>query len=188
LALAAEAAEERGPRTEGNPNNDEAAESEELAMIGTGQLRVISTQGFLQVSVDGIDRGLTPVQPFDLPAGRHRVRTIETEYTLAQTHEVVIPPDEQTTLRLEPNYKPSTIKLQGFPAGAQIHLDGRPLGEVRSLRLNSNRTYAIDVYIGDVRVQTASVIRGVERGQLLPGSLMTIPFRGEPESKLPESP
>ena len=163
-------------------------ESEDLAMVGTGQLHVISTEGFLRVVVDDVARGLTPVQPFDLPAGKHLVQTIETEFTLAQTLEVIIRPDEKNTLRLEPNYKPSTVRLQGFPAGARIHLDGQSIGEVRSIRLNRNRTFAIDVFMGDDLLQTASVIRGVERGQLLPGQTRTIRFRPSNNDNLPESP
>jgi hypothetical protein len=159
----------------------EAERAELLAMVGTGQLHVISTAGFLRVTVDGVERGLTPVQPFDIPAGKHVVRTLETEYTLAQTIPVLVPPDEKTTLRLQPNYKPSTVELRGFPEDALVHLDGQPRGQVRSIRLNRNRTYAIDVYLDGGLIQTASVVRGVERGQLLPGGAMVWRFQEQAE-------
>jgi len=174
-------AEEREARAAAKEAAEEAEKTDLLAMVGTGQLHVISTAGFLRVSVDNVERGLTPVQPFDIPAGKHLVRALETEYTLAQTIEVLVPPDKKTTLRLEPNYKPSTVVLEGFPATAVVHLDGQPLGQVRSLRLNRNRTFAIDIYLDGTLLQTASVVRGVERGQLLPGRSMTVRFQNQEE-------
>jgi len=166
----------------------EAGEERELAMVGSGQLHIMSTEGFLEVIVDDTPRGLTPVQPFTLSAGSHSVRTVETQFTMAQKLEVIVRPDEKKTLRLEPRYKTSTVQLEGFPAGAVVHLDGQALGEVRTIRLNRNRTFAIDVFSGGELLQTASVVRGVERGQLLPGRSLTIRYSGPREPKEPESP
>lgn len=178
---AAREAEDRRAGAAEKLASEEAEKAELLAMVGTGQLHVISTAGFLKVSVDNVERGLTPVQPFDIPAGKHLVRALETEYTLAQTVEVLVPPDKKTTLRIDPNYKPSTVQLEGFPGKAVVHLDGQPLGQVRSLRLNRNHTFAIDIYLDRTLIQTASVVRGVERGQLLPGGSITVRFQKQGE-------
>ena len=40
---------------------------------GNGRLQVIATPGWCSVSVDGVQRGVTPLASLDLPAGLHRL-------------------------------------------------------------------------------------------------------------------
>ena len=141
----------------------------EPALEGTGRLRVISTGSYLTVRVNGKAVGYTPVAPMELEAGDHLVEIEESEFTLAQRIEVRLNPEDERTLRLAPSYKPSFVQLAGFPAAARVVLDGSDRGTERRLQLDEARTYAIDVFLDDNRIQTASVVRGVERGQLLPG-------------------
>jgi tetratricopeptide (TPR) repeat protein len=55
-----------------------------------GALAVIAEEAGARLSVDGIDRGRTPVDPFALNAGAHTVR-LEGEHGAAEARVVVVP-------------------------------------------------------------------------------------------------
>jgi serine/threonine-protein kinase len=47
--------------------------SRAVAAKGMGRLSVSASPGWCSVSVDGVARGVTPLAPFEVPAGSHRV-------------------------------------------------------------------------------------------------------------------
>ena len=103
----------------------------------------------------------------------------EGEFTQAHSQTIVLRPDESKTVTVQPIYKASNLRFSGFPLGTRVHVNGKARGNATgSVQLKESRTYAIDFFVGAQRVQTSSVTRGVEDGQLLPGRSMTISYRG----------
>ena len=64
---------------------------------GTGEL-VLRIRPYADVHIDGRRRGLTPMPPIKLPAGRHRVRLVNDSLGRSVIRNVNIEPGKRTTL------------------------------------------------------------------------------------------
>ncbi|MDF1563439.1 MAG: radical SAM protein [Deltaproteobacteria bacterium] len=68
--------------------------------LGTGQL-YLSTRPEVDISVDGVERGRTPVYLEDLKVGEHTVRLHDEAAGIDETRTIRIARDQRTTLKLE---------------------------------------------------------------------------------------
>ena len=69
---------------------------------GTGEL-VLRIRPYADVHIDGRRRGLTPMPPISLPAGRHRVRLVNDTLGRSVIRNVVIEPGKRTILSVNLN-------------------------------------------------------------------------------------
>ncbi|HEY7514120.1 MAG TPA: PEGA domain-containing protein, partial [Vicinamibacteria bacterium] len=100
----------------------------------------------VRVSIDGQERGTTPLRPFEVAAGEHEVRLraegyapLETRVTLAgggatQVLEVTLVPDR------------APVTFDSDPRGATVRVDGREVG---------NTPLTVDLTSGDRRVDVS---------------------------------
>jgi serine/threonine-protein kinase len=108
---------------------------------GAARLLVRSTPGGATVTVDGVDRGTTPLVLRDLPIGTRRVTIARRGYTIAERSitlsgdrpsrsiEVTLVPIAGTSAPARP--APATsgaLVVESRPSGAAVTLDGNPAG------------------------------------------------------------
>jgi hypothetical protein len=78
------------------------------------------------VYVDGVRRGATPITPFGLPSGTHKL-TVKHPHRLDIEGEVVIRAGAETHQKIELR-KAARVTLDVQPKGAEIRVDGDTLG------------------------------------------------------------
>ena len=151
---------------------------------GVGGLKVMAADGFLEFRVDGGTKLFTPTpQYLQLDAGDHTLEVLGSATQVGYTEVVRVLPDVQDTLTLQPRYKPSTVKLDGFPLGSVYYLDGAFQGSADGsvgVPLTDFKTYAISVEFNGRTIVEEAVTRGLGgAGVLDPGSERVIAFSGD---------
>jgi hypothetical protein len=92
-------------------------------VLGSGAVTVRSEPTEAGVFVDGLFRGVTPLEITGLPGGRHSVR-IEKGGFKVLFAALETPPRGVTSFRLEP-VDTGLVDVRTEPAGAEVYLDGR---------------------------------------------------------------
>ncbi len=132
------------------------------------------------VSIDGAEPRFAPFRVDDMPAGTHTVQLMESPHWLPQTLQVQVCGASQPVIAaIRGKLKPSTLRLAGYPPGASVMLDSRPLGSVSSngsVQLDENRTYTLQVVMDGETLGLHIVTRGLDGagGELLPGQVRTL--------------
>lgn len=115
-------------------------EAFEVTSAGPGQVRFALTllPGRLRVdtgavagarvSVAGQERGITPLAPFDLPAGEHEVAVQAEGYRPFSGRVAVEGAGREQTLRVELVPDRAQVSFGSEPAGAEVRVDGHAVG------------------------------------------------------------
>ncbi|MCP4873221.1 MAG: protein kinase [Proteobacteria bacterium] len=157
---------------------------QEPVLEGIGGLKVTAADGFLTFRVDGGKSLFTPTpEHLQLDAGDHTIEVLGSGTQVGYSKTVRVLPDARETLVLQPRYKPSTVKLTGFPLGSVYYVDGIFIGSADGtvrITLDEFKTYSISVEFNGQTIVEEGVTRGLTgTGVLDPGGERLIPFPGD---------
>jgi serine/threonine-protein kinase len=153
----------------------------EPLLEGEGRLKLISSGGFLTFTVDGGEARMTPTPGYiALDAGDHEVAVLGSETQVGYRRIVRVLPNVDATETLEPRYKPSFVRLEGFVLGSVYLIDGTFIGSADGgvrIELDEFRTYSIVVRFNGRKIIEEAVTRGLDGpGILIPGAEKVIAF------------
>ena len=111
------------------PHNDPVnVTTNDLPTVKLGELNVTSTPTGAQVLVDGVDKGLTPMQHLQLPSDKPvRVEVRLAGYKPWVAEGVSIPSTQLAPLEALPPVQ-AQVSLRSEPAGATVFANGQPIG------------------------------------------------------------
>ena len=97
---------------------------DETLMLDSGVLRIISEPTGARVTVNGVERGVTPVLVTDVPKGRATVKLYLEGFKEEVISDLVVGAgDKQTVSRIMEGL-PGTLSLTSVPDGARFYLNG----------------------------------------------------------------
>ena len=100
---------------------------EEKLILDSGVIEVISEPSGAKVTVNGIDRGVTPVKVSDVPKGRATVR-LTLDGFAEEVRELSMNAGDSQTLSVPLKGLPGTLHLISVPAGARFYVNGEARG------------------------------------------------------------
>ena len=109
-------------------NGREPMVREEKLVADSGIIVITSDPAGVEVLVNDIPRGVTPITVSGVPKGRSTVKFRMAGFT-EEKREVSLKAGETQHLSISLNAKPGTLYLQSDPAGAQFYVDDRPYGK-----------------------------------------------------------
>ena len=95
----------------------------EKMMLDSGIVKVESDPAGAEVFVNGVSRGVTPIEVRDVPKGRATIRVSLAGYEPEQ-RELSIKAGDEQTLALALKGKPGKLTLSSVPEGARLYIDG----------------------------------------------------------------
>ena len=169
------------PPSDARASRDEERTPEPMAVVeappceGSNTLNIPARGGMNQpVSVDGGDANYPPIN-VELTAGWHTVALLETKFFEAQTQKVQVCGDVPPQASFTPIWKPSTVILEGYPAGAVVALNSRSLGPFTAhSRVSVKKgSHTITVSLDGEVLGEHAVVVGDQTGNLYPGATRT---------------
>jgi TonB family protein len=155
-----------------------------------GSMRISSTPPGATVTVDGVVRGVTPIDVAGLAMGPHEVKVEQKGY--AATEETVALSPEAPSFQLDvPLSKTApamgTVDIISNPAGAQIRLDGVPVGKtpLRSHRVKLG-SHKVDLTLDGFEPWSGSVTGREGRRAQVDAFLKAIPRATPTPAPTPE--
>jgi serine/threonine-protein kinase len=121
----------------GEPPVEAPPEAPEPVAVATGNIHVTTKPPGARVFVDGVERGVAPLD-VDLALGLYRVRVESEGFLPAELGAELTEQSPRATLdvSLEPQpraapppQKPAYLRIRSTPPGAQVSIDGRDLGK-----------------------------------------------------------
>jgi hypothetical protein len=100
---------------------------EEKLLLDSGVIDVITEPAGVKVTVNGIDRGVSPVTVTGVPKGRATVKLALNGY-VGEVRELAVKAGETETLSVSLKALPGTLHLDSVPAGARFYLNGESRG------------------------------------------------------------
>ena len=100
----------------------------EMLVLDSGTVKVTSEPAGAAVTVNGVDRGVTPVTVTGIPKGRATVKLVKAGFQ-EEVREISMNAGEEQQLALALKGLPGTLSLSSVPAGARFYLDGEYRGK-----------------------------------------------------------
>lgn len=101
---------------------------EEKLTLASGIVTIMSEPAGAMVTVNGIQRGTTPLKVVGVPKGRALVK-FELEGFASETRELAIAAGDEQTLSVSLEGLPGTLHLVSVPEGARFYLGDQPRGK-----------------------------------------------------------
>ncbi|MBP5284699.1 MAG: PEGA domain-containing protein [Kiritimatiellae bacterium] len=97
-------------------------------IVDAGMLDITSDPSGAQVTINGIQRGKTPLKVKDVPKGRATVTLSKPGFD-DETRELSMTAGESQTLFIRMNGQPGSLRLSSVPDGARFYVNGDPAGK-----------------------------------------------------------
>jgi len=100
----------------------------ETMVLDSGVIDIITEPAGVEVTVNGIIRGKSPVQVTDVPKGRATVRLRQDGFA-EEMRELSMNAGDRQTLSVVMRGLPGTLSLTSLPPGARFYVNGNPVGK-----------------------------------------------------------